>query len=96
MKRILLIIGIMIVILLPIALLVYQNLDVTKKNLSVLKFSTNHTIREQYSVASKVPDYTPKIVDSSYLDYAIATMKIFDNQAIADPAILYLRKLFIF
>lgn len=86
MKRLWLIIGIAIVIFLPIALLVYQNLDVTKKNLSLLKFITNRTISEQYKVASKVSDYTPKIVDTSYLDYVMATMKIFDKQAIADPA----------
>ena len=48
---------------------------------------TNRTISEQYKVASKVPDYTPKIVDTSYLDYVMASLKIFDNQAIADPAI---------
>ncbi len=87
MKRIWVIIGIVIVILLPVALLVYQNLDVIKKNVSLLKFSTRHTISQQYSVASKVPVYTPKIVDTSYLDYVIAYMKIFDNQAIADPEI---------
>ena len=87
MKRIWIIVGSVIVILLPVVLLVYKNLDVTKKNVSLLKFITNHTISEQYKVASKVPDYTPKIVDTSYLDYVMATLKIFDNQAIADPAI---------
>lgn len=87
MKRIWLIIGSVIVIFLPIVLLVYKNLDATKKNLSVLKFITSRTKSQQYSVASTVPDYTPKIVDTSYLDYVMATMKIFDNQAIADPQI---------
>ena len=85
MKRIWLIIGSVIVIFLPVVLLVYKNLDATKKSLSLLKFITKRTVSPEFSVASQVPDYTPKIVNTSYLDYVIATMKIFDNQAIADP-----------
>ena len=87
MKRIWFIIGSVIVILLPVVLLVYQNLDTIKRNFFILKFSTTRSTGEQYAVSSKVPDYTPKIVDSSYLDYVIATMKIFGSQAIVDPAI---------
>lgn len=81
------IVGMVIVILLPFVFLVYQNLDAIKKNLSILKFSTKPTTSRQYSVTSTVPVYTPKIVDTSYLEYVMASMKIFDNQAIVDPDI---------
>lgn len=87
MKRIWIIIGIVIVILLPVVLLVYQNLDTIKRNIFVLKFSTMRSTREQYKVSSKVPVYTPKIVNPSYLEYVTARLKIFGSQAIVDPAI---------
>lgn len=81
-----LIIGIVIVILLPFVLLVYQNLDAIQRNLFMVKFSTTRSTGEQYTAASKVPAYTPKIVNPSYLEYVVARMNIFGNQAIADPA----------
>lgn len=86
MKRMWLIIGIVIVILLPFVLLAYKNLDAIKRNFFMVKFSTTRSTGEQYTVSSKVPVYTPKIVNPSYLEYVTSRLKIFDTQAIADPA----------
>ena len=77
----------MIVILLPLVLLTYKNLDTIKRNFLMVKFSTTRSTGEQYAVSSKVPVYTPKIVNPSYLEYVTARLKIFDSQAIVDPAI---------
>lgn len=87
MQRALIIIGIVVLMLAPIALLVFRHPVVSTYLRTTLRLPSKGQVSEQYTAASEVPETTVKIIDTSYLDYVAVNLGIFKDQAIVDPQI---------
>lgn len=92
MKRIVVIIGAAILLLLPLSLVAYQNWDKFIDAMVKQKFLSRKTVSPQYSAETKVPDMTVAVADTAFLEYIAATMKLYDDNAIADPEMYFKNK----
>jgi hypothetical protein len=89
MRRIVLVIGVIFVLTLPIALLIYQNSDAIKEAARVFYWSNDRSTSPQYTAEVKTEQYSIAIVDTAFLEYLAATMGIYGEQAIVDPAVYF-------
>ena len=89
MKRVVLIISTVIFLLLPLLLVAYGNRDVIQQALFKAKFVSRRAVSPQYTVETKTPGLSIVIADTRFLEYIAATMKIYDDHAIADPGMYF-------
>ncbi len=89
MRRTLVIIGAVILLLFPLVLVAYRNWDAIQEAVFKTKFLSRRTVSPQYAAETKTPGYSIVIVDTAFLEYIAATMRVYDNNAIADPGMYF-------
>ena len=92
MRRIVLIVFGIALVFVPVVLLAIVNREAIFKQLRLFSFLVRPMRSEQFAVKSSVPHFTPKLVNTSFLDYVMSTMNIFEKDAIVDPDIYWKSK----
>jgi hypothetical protein len=87
MRRVLIVIGLGVLMVLPIILILIQNKTGIEKSIALVKTSTKRQVSERYSAVSKVPEYSLTLTDTAYLDYLSELLGLFKPQAIVDPRV---------
>lgn len=85
MKRVVLIVGVLLLILSPFVLLVLRNPAVSTQISRVLPKPDSNT--ERYSITNETSDYTIRVVDTAYFDYLTEDMDIFKENGVIDPRV---------
>lgn len=89
MRRTAIIVGALVLVVLPLVLVVYSKWDVIEQAVFKTKFLARKTQSPQYSAETKVPDYHVAVVNTAFLEYIAATMRLYDTNAIADPEMYF-------
>ncbi len=89
MKRVLAIVGIVLIILLPLVFVVYLNWSTIQKTFIKAKFLSRTSVSSQYAVETKTPEYGIAMTDTAFLEYIAATTHVYDDDAIADPKMYF-------
>lgn len=89
MKRVFIGISAAVLLLLPIVFVVYQNRGAMQEAIVKSKFLGRKGTSPQYSAETKVPEMSVAIVDTAFLEYISATMKLYEDNAIADPEMYF-------
>lgn len=84
MKRTVVIIGLLLLIVLPIALLVLRRPMVSTYLRRTFGIGGNAVTSPQFATDSRTPEIKLSIVDMKYLNYVSAKLGIFDADAIVD------------
>ena len=84
MRRALIVIGVIILLVLPLALWIFKNPALYTLLPSILQ-PHSQSVSARFSVANRMPGYSLKLVDTAYLEYVAAYMGIFSDKAIVDP-----------
>ena len=92
MRRIVLIVFGIALVFVPVVLLAIVNREAIFKQFRLFSFLVRPMRSEQFAVKSSVPHFTPKLVNTSFLDYVMSTMNIFEKDAIVDPDIYWKSK----
>ncbi len=79
--------GISVIALLftPIALVFFRSPWIQQLFPTLLQTPQDGIANARYSVTNEVPGYSLKIVNTTYLDYMMAKLGLFNNQIIVDP-----------
>lgn len=87
MRRIVIIVGVIILVVLPLVFFVIQQRKKIGTYFTPWKMTEQPAVPDRYSVASEVPDYSITLIDTKYLDYVAENVGIFEPNAVVDPAV---------
>ena len=85
MKRNIIIAGIIVLLIIPIVLLVFQRVQITSNNVHTWPLVSQTPVPDRYSATSQASGYTIKITDTKFLDYVANNVGIFKPDAVVDP-----------
>jgi hypothetical protein len=85
MKRIFIGIIIIFIIFFPLGLVTHRNWDKIQESFVKTRFTARKDLSPQYSAETKTPGLMVAVTNTAFLEYIAATMKIYEQNAIADP-----------